>query len=73
MKKLRRLFVFLMVLVLALSSTALALEPGEVPVYLHIPAEKITLLCPRENWCNGGDACLKRLSDELGPENVVLK
>ena len=54
-------------------SAMLALEPGEVPVYLHIPAEKITLLCPRENWCNGGDACLKRLSDELGPENVVLK
>ncbi len=32
MKKLRRLFVFLMVLVLALSSTALALEPGEIPL-----------------------------------------
>ena len=51
----------------------LATETGEIPVYLHIPSEKITLLCPREQWCNGGEACLRKLRDALGNENVVLK
>ena len=55
------------------ASAMLALSPGEVPVYLHIPSEKITLLCPRENWCDAGENCLNRLKNELGAENVVLK
>ena len=51
----------------------LGLYPGDVPVYLHFPEEKTTLLAPRASWCDAGEACLKRLRDEMGPENVVLK
>ena len=54
-------------------SAMLALEAGEIPVYMHIPAEKITLLCPKTSWCNGSERCLKRLQDAIGPENVVLR
>ena len=54
-------------------SALLALEAGEIPVYMHIPAEKMTLLCPRNAWCSGSDSCLRRLKDALGAENVVLK
>ena len=25
---------------------------------LHIPEEKITLLCPKENWCSGDEECI---------------
>jgi DNA polymerase-3 subunit alpha len=51
----------------------LALEAGDIPVYMHIPAEKITLLCPRTAWCSGSEACLRRLQEALGEGNVVLK
>ena len=51
----------------------LGLHGGGVPVYLHIPEEKATLLSPRGNWCSGDEACLRQLRDELGAENVVLK
>ncbi len=51
----------------------LAMEQGEIPVYLHIPAEKMTLLCPREAWCSGSEDCLLRLREALGTENVVMK
>ena len=51
----------------------MAIHPGEVPVYLHIPEEKRTLLSPRENWCSGDTECLQKLRDALGEENVVLK
>jgi DNA polymerase-3 subunit alpha len=40
---------------------------------MHIPEEKITLLCPRDNWCSGDGDCLRRLKDALGEDNVVLK
>ena len=51
----------------------LALAAGNVPVYMHIPEEKITLLAPREQWCSADGECLRRLCDALGNENVVLK
>ena len=51
----------------------LALDAGDIPVYMHIPAEKMTLLCPRNAWCSGSESCLHRLKDALGPDNVVLK
>ena len=54
-------------------SAMLALFPGEVPVYLHIPEEKMTLLSPKENWCSGDERCLRALRDELGESNVVMK
>ena len=51
----------------------LALETGDVPVYLHLPEEKTTLLCPRSNWTGGSERTLARLRDALGDGNVVLK
>ena len=51
----------------------LALSAGDVPVYMHLPSEKITLLCPREHWCSGDQACLDRLTEALGSGNVVMK
>ena len=56
-----------------LACALLALDPGEIPVYLHYPAEKKTLLAPRASWCAGSEAGLERLRGELGAENVVLK
>ena len=55
------------------AGAVLALCAGNVPVYMHIPEEKITLLSPREQWCSGDETCLQRLKDALGAENVVLK
>ena len=55
------------------ATAVLGLCAGSIPVYMHIPEEKITLLCPKENWCSGDEACLRRLKDALGAENVVLK
>ena len=55
------------------ASAILALNPGEIPVYMHIPTEKITLLSPRTAWCGGSEKCLQRLKDELGDGNVVMK
>ena len=54
-------------------SAVLGLSAGDIPVYMHIPEEKITLLCPRENWCSGDENCIGRLRDTLGSENVVMK
>ena len=51
----------------------LALDAGEIPVYMHLPAEKMTLLCPRTSWSSGSEEALRRLRDALGAENVVLK
>ena len=52
--------------------TMLALHPGSVPVYVHIPSEKMTLLAPKINWCDGSDGCLQRLMNAFGPENVKI-
>lgn len=55
------------------ASACLALHPGSVPVYLHIPQEKITLLAPRTGWCDGSTDCLQRMYGLLGEENVKLR
>ncbi len=54
------------------AAAQLALHPGSVPVYMHIPQEKITLLAPRINWCDGSEGCLQRLQKNYGAENVKL-
>lgn len=54
------------------ASAMLALHPGSVPVYLHIPEEKATLLAPKLQWVDASDGCLKRLSTAYGSENVRL-
>jgi len=46
--------------------------PGSVPVYLHIPAEKITLLAEKVLWCDAGEGCIRRLSEAFGEDNVKL-
>ena len=51
----------------------LSLDSGDIPVYMHIPAEKMTLLCPGSCWSSGSETALRRLRDALGAENVVLK
>ena len=50
----------------------LSLHPGSMPVYLHIPAEKMTFLLPSLQWCDGGEGCMKRLTDAFGPDNVKI-
>ena len=50
----------------------LSLHPGSIPVYLHIPAEKMTFLLPSLQWCDGGEGCMKRLPDAFGPDNVKM-
>ncbi len=51
---------------------ALSLHPGSVPVYLHIPQEKMTYIVDRINWCDASDACLERLYGLFGQEQVKL-
>ena len=54
------------------ASSLLALHPGSVPVYMHLPQEKITLLAPKISWCDATDGCLSRLARHLGADNVKL-
>ena len=51
---------------------ALSLHPGSVPVYLHIPSEKMTFIVPRISWCDATPGCLERLNARFGTENVRL-
>lgn len=51
---------------------ALSLHPGSVPVYLHIPQEKMTFLAPKINWCDATERCLDRLASLFGKEQVKL-
>ena len=50
----------------------LSFHPGSVPVYLHLPAEKMTLLVPRIQWCDASARCLDRLKKAYGENNVKL-
>ena len=69
----RKLFLRLKRAEMDRTMAVLALHAGEVPVYLHIPEENITLLAPREDWCDAGEEALRKLRESLGAENVVLK
>ncbi|MBE5784054.1 MAG: DNA polymerase III subunit alpha, partial [Clostridiales bacterium] len=53
----------------------LAQVPGQVPVYLNLPKEQITLLCPREIWVRSGNEAMDALNQELSQDDmkVVLK
>ena len=53
-------------------SALLALHPGEIPVYLHIPEEKRTMIVPLDHWCDASPACLDRLMARWGEQNVRL-
>ena len=50
----------------------LRLAPGAVPVYLHFPEEKRTVLAPVNAWCSAGEELMSRLDNAFGPENVKL-
>ena len=54
------------------AASLLALHPGSVPVYMHLPEEKITLLAPKLSWCDATDLCLRRLQSAYGADNVRL-
>ncbi len=54
------------------ASHMLSLHPGSIPVYLHLPAEKMTLLMPALQWCDGSESCLSRLSAAFGEGNVKI-
>jgi len=55
------------------ATALLSLHQGPIPVYMHLPAERMTLLAPGESWCDGSEACLTRLREALGAENVVIR
>ena len=69
----RKLFIRLERKQMEKASALLALNPGDIPVYLHIPEEKKTFLATRNCWCDGSEMCLNRLRAEIGAENIVLK
>ena len=71
-KALRKLYLRLNRPQMDAASSTLSLYPGSVPVYLHLPAEKMTLLAPKTGWCDASDGCLNRLNALLGAENVKL-
>ncbi len=50
----------------------LSLYPGSIPVYLHVPAEKMTFLMPSLQWCDGTEGCMNRLTSVFGEANVKL-
>ena len=50
----------------------LSIHPGSIPVYLHVPAEKLTFLLPRIQWCDAGEDCLTRLTGAFGEANVKI-
>ena len=54
------------------ASHLLSLYPGSIPVYLHVPAEKMTFLMPSLQWCDGTEGCMNRLQSVFGAANVKL-
>lgn len=54
------------------ASRLLSLHPGSIPVYLHVPAEKMTFLLPALQWCDGSEGCISRLSAAFGAGNVKI-
>ena len=50
----------------------LSLHPGSIPVYLHVPQEKLTFLLPKVQWCDAGEKCVARLTKAFGAENVKI-
>ncbi len=46
--------------------------PGNIPVYLNLPEEGITLLSPRDWWCDDGDDARANLLDIVPRENIKV-
>lgn len=45
---------------------------GTIPVYIHIPEEKATLLVPRDKWVSLSETALQTLREAFGESNVRL-
>ena len=50
-----------------------AAHPGDVPVYVKLKDEGITLLLNRTFWCDGKAETLSRLRGRYGEDGVVLR
>jgi len=68
----RKLFIQLERARMEEASRLLSLCPGSIPVYLHVPAEKMTFLMPSIQWCDGTEGCMARLIGAFGADNVKL-
>ncbi|MBE5776159.1 MAG: DNA polymerase III subunit alpha [Clostridiales bacterium] len=49
-----------------------SVEKGDVPLYLNIPDENITLLAPRDMWPRDAESARAALIMQLGAENVKI-
>ncbi|MBQ4579929.1 MAG: DNA polymerase III subunit alpha [Clostridia bacterium] len=68
----RKLFIQLERARMEEATRLLSLCPGSIPVYLHVPAEKMTFLMPSIQWCDGTEGCISRLIGAFGADNVKL-
>ena len=50
----------------------LAKYPGDTPVYMNLPKENITLLCPRSLWVGDLKGAMNALGSELTDENIKV-
>ena len=50
----------------------LNLSTGGIPVYMHLPREGITLLCPRSLWARDAEEAAEALAPEIGKENITV-
>ena len=46
--------------------------PGDVPVYMYLAEEGITLLAPRESWCRNAAQARDALGSLLAPEDIKI-
>ena len=45
---------------------------GPIPVYINLPEENITLLCPREMWVRSSEEALETLSAFLPEQDMKV-
>ena len=46
--------------------------PGNIPVYINLPEENITLLCPRPLWVQDAQDARATLLSEIPEENIKV-
>ena len=57
---------------LAQAQAILAGLPGGIPVYVNLPEEGITLLCPREMWVSDGEQARAMLAPLLPQQDMKV-
>ena len=45
---------------------------GDIPVYLNLPEENVTLLAPKELWVGSAEGAAKELQDVLSPNDIKV-